>query len=302
MKAVVLEVKDGKSAILMKDGTVRKVNKAYKVGQTINISARSGSYVRYIGMVAAALVLITTGGFAYGYETVQACSYVTLDINPSIEYVMNRLDQVIGIEAINEDAVSIVDEVNDITDRKASLSEAVGNTLDVLNENGYMSEDEDVLLVDIVSDDDKRSGELRKEIDIIITGHEDDTFNVVSSGIGERNVAHERGISAGRYRMMMTQTGHDGDNTEIPDDKTLAEYKVRSVRDMLGIPQVNPDMHPDDSNPLQSEPDQPEPPQNEMPHQEQSQWESIGEEPPHQETMEQAVGLPSARSPGWIGR
>ncbi|MCR5594390.1 MAG: hypothetical protein K6G12_00950 [Lachnospiraceae bacterium] len=239
MKAVVLEVRNGKSAVLAKDGTVRQVNKEYEVGQTINIRTSSKSYARYMGLVAAALVLLTSGLFTYNFETAQACSYVTLDVNPSIEYAMNRLNEVISIEALNTDAVSIVNSVNQITPDRSSLETAMENTLTVLGDNEYLTDDEEVFLVDVVTDDAKRTGVITEELGSVVEKNSSDKFCVVSSSLSEREIAHENNISAGRYKVMVNQVSSQEGAEGSIDADTISSYKYKPVREMLGIPYVS---------------------------------------------------------------
>lgn len=67
---------------------------------------------RYIIAAAAVLLLCTTG--VYSYNNVVASSYVSLDADTSIEYTLNRKNQVLDVTALNEEAEKIVQFFFDI--------------------------------------------------------------------------------------------------------------------------------------------------------------------------------------------
>ena len=118
MKAVVLEIRKNEAAVLCKDGQIVKIRrKDLTVGETIEISAAEicpdkktvvYKQLRKYGTVAAAAAILLGFGGNHIYNTALACSYVSLDINPSIEYTLNRQDRVLDVTAVNEDAEEIV--------------------------------------------------------------------------------------------------------------------------------------------------------------------------------------------------
>ena len=115
MKAVVLETHGGFAAVLRDDGVVEKIRRSCQVGETVELEERKVvAFPKRIGRwsvaAAAALILLTSGGL-YGYNNAYAYSYVTLDINPSIEYVLNRKNEILRVTALNDDAQAIVESV-----------------------------------------------------------------------------------------------------------------------------------------------------------------------------------------------
>lgn len=63
-----------------------------------------------LGAICALFVLLVgTGGYTMLYVPV---SYVSIDVNPSIELSLNRLDRVICATAYNEDGASILDDIS----------------------------------------------------------------------------------------------------------------------------------------------------------------------------------------------
>ena len=120
MKSVVLEIKGKFAAVLSDDGSIKKVkNRNYAVGQEIwsiqkeeDLKMKNLPITKKIALCAscAAIMLFGTGAGVWVYAA--PYSYVSLDVNPSIEYTLNRLDRVIKVKAVNDDGQAILDEVN----------------------------------------------------------------------------------------------------------------------------------------------------------------------------------------------
>ena len=171
MKAVVLEIKEKWAAVLCEDGVIRKVKKGnFKVGDSFDFEAENHGKVVSIGSLrrnmvgsAAALFLIVAGvAGTYSYNNVLACSYVSLDINPSIEYTLNRQDKVVAVKGLNNDGQEIADELLSV--RKTTLKEALKETKQLLTQKNYLKSgsSEDVL-IDISANNSARTDALKKE-------------------------------------------------------------------------------------------------------------------------------------------
>lgn len=214
MKAVVLEIRKKEAAVLVEDGQIIKIRRLdLQPGDTVEISEAelqkdrtrhfSGKITRYATAAAIALVLLGGGG-THIYNTALACSYVSLDINPSIEYVLNRQNEILDVLAVNDDAKEIVAELKEEGIRKDSLSEALKKTTEILEINGYITEDTDYVIVNVASDDKKRSKNLKKQANKVFDEiNKKNTDNVhltlTDSSIEQRKKAKELGISAGKY-------------------------------------------------------------------------------------------------------
>ena len=238
MKAVVLETRKNEAAVLCKDGQIVKIRrKGLVAGQTIELSdaeIRQDKKVvfykklRQYGSVAAAAALLLGFGGNHIYNTAIACSYVSLDINPSIEYTLNRQDCVLDVTAVNEDAEEIVEQLKEQGIKKESLADAISMTADLLQENGYITEAEtDYILINVASDSDKRSETLKKEaqsvFDKINTENEDNIhLTMTESTISERKEARSQGVSAGEYKEIQSI-----------GDEDVSKYKDMKVKELL---------------------------------------------------------------------
>ena len=255
MKAVVLEIKENWAAVLCEDGVVRKIKKGkLSVGDSLDISPEScgkilslGSFRRYIAGSAAALFLLTAGaGGVYSYNTVWACSYVSLDINPSIEYTLNRQNYVIKVKGLNEEGQGIVDELMKTSLHHATLEETLEQTKLILSQKKYLNSDAgEYVLINVSASNDRRMNILQKEaLSAFSTEQTQGKLNLVLTGstLKEHKTASSLGISTGTYQQIQyikTKSQKDG-NESSTDAKTFAiqpadivKYKNYTVSELL---------------------------------------------------------------------
>ena len=255
MKAVVLEIKENWAAVRCEDGVVRKIKKGkLSVGDSLDISPESrgkilslGSFRRYLAGSAAALFLLTAGvGGLYSYNTVWACSYVSLDINPSIEYTLNRQNYVIKVKGLNEEGQGIVDELMKTSLHHATLEETLEQTKLILSQKKYLNSDAgEYVLINVSASNDKRMNILQKEaLSAFSTEQTQGKLNLVLTGstLKEHKTASSLGISTGTYQQIQyikAKSQKDG-NESSTDAKTFAiqpsdivKYKNYTVSELL---------------------------------------------------------------------
>ncbi len=251
MKAVVMEMNNNICSVLCDDGAFRKLKGSYEIGQEIDVvpgkrnyclplgkKTKQRSYTGYIAGLAAAAVLFLAVG---SYETVFAYSYVTLDVNPSIEYTLNRLNRVIKVSALNEDASTIVESLNSSV-RLNTLSDAVSKTIDTLQEYEYLIEDDSSVLVDVVSGSDSVTELLTSSVTTSVEDYDNITVSIITSDENDRAAANENGISTGRYEAMKLSEEKETDtkSTEAPEDlqeydseEKIDRYRHMSVKEIV---------------------------------------------------------------------
>ena len=250
MKAVVLEIKEKWAAVLCEDGVIRKVKKGnFKVGDSFDFEAENHKKVVSIGSLrrnmvgsAAALFLIVAGvAGTYSYNNVLACSYVSLDINPSIEYTLNRQDKVVAVKGLNNDGQEIVDELLSV--RKVTLKEALQETKQLLTQKNYLKSgsSEDVL-IDISANNSARKDTLKKEaLSVFDTEQTKGELNLVltESDLKEHKRASSLGISTGEYKQIQyiknkpEKVGDNQYNDYVLQASDIAIYKDYTVSQLL---------------------------------------------------------------------
>ena len=93
---------------------------------------KKGIMKTVILIAAVLVVLLSIGSWAYA----SPYTFVSLDVNPSIEFTLNRFNRVIDVKAINDDGSEILVSLkNDIMNN--SIDDAVAETVEKIKENGY---------------------------------------------------------------------------------------------------------------------------------------------------------------------
>ena len=80
----------------------------------------------------AGAAAVTLG--ALGFYFLAPSGYIALDLNPSIEIRTNRLDQVVSVKAVNEDAKRLLADYK-VTDH--DLEDVLEDMVDLLDGGGY---------------------------------------------------------------------------------------------------------------------------------------------------------------------
>ena len=229
MKAIVMEVKDGYAAVLREDGVFEKIKRDCSVGETIeleaaglkapgatasavtassgqtNVRKTAAKKLSFPGarnlVAAAAAALFIVSGVGYQKMSVEAYSYVTVDVNPSIEYTLNRMNQVINVEAVNEEAEEIVAQLKAADINHKSLSDNMEETENLLKEAGYITDDEDYILMNVVSKNEAHKERIESEVNKFAEnpGRQKDTFVITEGTTEDRTHAREYRMSTGRF-------------------------------------------------------------------------------------------------------
>ena len=246
MKGVVLEVRDGCSAILLEDGTVVKRPTTYGIGETVDVSAtvsKMPAKTRLSRIVAAvaAFAVVFTGGGTYAYLDATAMSQISLDVNPSLEYELNHFDKIVSVRDENDDAKEVVEQLYEEGVKGDTLTEALAKTEDILKDLGYLAEEDDpYILVSVCSGSQKKYAQLTAEIESQLSS---ETYNVTVYEITKENKkeADELGLSGGRYAVMKSDEERLSASIDEKEQKAAVPklsdpveyYKTSAVRTLI---------------------------------------------------------------------
>jgi len=138
MKSVIVEIRGKYAAALSEDGSIIKVrNNGYEVGQQIDTGMTFHAIPqRFIAIAACIALLLISGLGAYTYFT--PYSYVSLDVNPSVEFILNRFDCVLSVEGVNDDGQAIVENIELSKLRNRHIDYAVVHTVSEISKHGYL--------------------------------------------------------------------------------------------------------------------------------------------------------------------
>ena len=129
-------------------------------GKVICMEERRNKFnLAKLGAVAAA-VLMVVGAFSF-ISSGKMDSTVFLDVNPSIELVVNKNDRIKSARALNQDAELIIADMNlKNTDLEVGVNAIIGSML----KNGYISDLSNSILVSVENNDKTKNEELQNKI------------------------------------------------------------------------------------------------------------------------------------------
>ena len=220
MKAVVMEIRDGYAAVLVKGGSIERIrDKGYKPGQEIEMPRKiiefSGAF-RIMTAAAAFILLFFGAGITYR-RNIKESAYVTVDVNPSLEYAINKKCKVLNVTALNDDAKAIAKSLQDNGIKGEDLGAALESTKAELYKAGFLGEEKDnVMLVSVISDDILVRKDLKLAAETVASEEDIEVF-VVESTMSERKEAKEQGVSTGRYEVSKKAADENGSSAKSPE-------------------------------------------------------------------------------------
>ncbi len=252
MKMVITDIKDNTAVGLGVDGTfVRLRQHGYAVGQTVEIK-RSPRVIRLAAACAAAVMILGGSGVA---AVRLPYSYVTLDINPSVKYTLNVFNRVLTVSAVNEDAKSIVDAIEEENVAYATLDDAIEMTIEQCQTEGYIEQDdEDYVVLAVTSRSDGKTTSLSRQLGSSDYGGGHISTKVVSTTISRMKEAEQMGTTPGKLTIIGEMQESTGD-TQAPDqwinvpvrDIIRATERGEYRENSQGVPARNPNREDGDS-------------------------------------------------------
>lgn len=173
------------------DQELKQRTKAYLFQEMQKRKAKPRHGFRY-AFAAAACVLVLALGLGGQYLVVSPVSYISVDINPSVELSLNRLDRVIDASAYNKDGKNILKDLNL---KGATYAAAINEIADKAEQQGYLKKKYS-FEVSVISRDKEK---LIKGIEDC-SGYQKYSGTCHSISPEERSQAHEHGLSFGKYR------------------------------------------------------------------------------------------------------
>lgn len=231
MKGIVLDIEEGKAAILTEDGEVRGIeDRQYRIGEEVVLPEspriRAG-LLRWGAGVAAAFVLFTAGAFAYTTPN----AYISVDVNPSVEIAINVFDRVIDVEAVNDDGGELI---SSLPLKHMNIEKAMELLTDKLIEGNYISNDENGGVIIATSGDNPKKAEklaikleekVRKCID-----EEGKTAVVESEAVGLERVkeAEQLGVTPGKLNLVEKLVK----SSPVPEEIVIEEWLDKPVKEI----------------------------------------------------------------------
>lgn len=233
MKAVIVECSNGAAVALCDDGSFRKLkNRGYSIGQELLIQQKHtpNRMVQKLSICASlALVLLSFAGIG-SHSYVEPYSYVSLDINPSIEYALNRYDKVISVAGINTEGQQVVSSIEaDI--KNQNITTALGVTIGQLEKEHYiMQENYNHVIVSVYSTNDTKAQSIASRVNTF-SAEKSDICSIDTIPVSKevKDDADSLGITPGKLALIhaVAETTSDS-NFDVAEwtDKTVSELET----------------------------------------------------------------------------
>lgn len=192
-----------------------------------------------IAAVCAASVLgaFVVGAYAYYTPT----SYVSLDVNPSIEYALNTFGRVLSVKGVNDDGEDILEDIGLTRLQNKAIDKAIRETINAIAKLGYFPEDSEGGVVIAVSDKkaekaEKLSEQLKEMVEQA-TQEEQLDVDVESMAVGEERVEEARslGVTPGKLNLVEKLK----ESAEDPDDIDIEAWLNKPVKDIMKQTKAN---------------------------------------------------------------
>lgn len=246
MKSVVVEIKAGYAAVLSEDGCISKIkNRNYIIGQVIEIKSSKFKNINKLVMCSAltAMIAIAGGITLWAYKT--PYSYVSLDVNPSIEYSLNRFDKVISVTAVNDDGQEILNELELDKLENQNIEDAVAETVNQISKDGYFDNniDNDIeggIIIATSGEDLEKSDELAEKLQKSLENEieeigEDIKLETISVGLERVQKAKELGVTPGKLNLVEKLQNSSTD----PESIVVEEWLNKPVKDIMSAIKEN---------------------------------------------------------------
>lgn len=192
--------------------------------------------------VAAALVLVCLGGYlglSYANRAdlpaeYSVASVITLDVNPSLNIVMDESDKVLEVQPLNDDAKTVIGDM-DFTG--SSLDVTVNALIGSMLVNGYLDDIRNSILVSVENGDSAKAESLQQQVsDLISSAVGDGGFEAsvltqtVTATSESAALAEQYGISEGKAELILKVCAADPTLTA----ESLAPLSVNDISLIAG--------------------------------------------------------------------
>ena len=200
-----------------KESTKQYLSKKYREGLRMNHHRT----MKYAVSVVCTMLFLVIGGVGFAWMRTPV-SYVSIDVNPSIELGLNRFDRVVSTKAYNAEGEAILDELSLKWKRYTDALHAV---IECEGMRAYLADGEEPVLA--VAADQTRGQELEQGVRRC-SGHMRHHCQNVSVDLDMASQAHHSDLSVGKYYAYLQLSQYDSSVT-VDDcrEMSMAEINAR---------------------------------------------------------------------------
>ena len=152
-------------------------------------------------------------------------SVITIDVNPSIEINLNKNNEVISINALNEDSKKLLKNKKF---KDKGLEETLVTLIDLLKENNYLNSDTNTILINVDTDNENLSSIVEDSINKITKEKGINTEIIMLAVLKTpelKELADQNNISISKAYYIQEQIKDE-------DNLTIADLKDASINDI----------------------------------------------------------------------
>ncbi|GFI61432.1 anti-sigma-I factor RsgI7 [Clostridiales bacterium] len=176
-------------------------------------------YRSYVAACASLLFILIGGHWLYFTPIVE----ISLDINPSIELSLNRLERLISVNGLNDDGLELTNTL-DIKFKK--YTDAINQILGSENIANLMSNNE-IMTITVTGPEGTKSEKVLLEIEACTVKHNNTYCYFAHSE--DVAAAHELGLSYGKYRALLEIQTLDPDISH----EEIHDMTMREIHDLI---------------------------------------------------------------------
>lgn len=156
----------------------------------ISFNSRKNNTRRYLA-IAAAFAVVVCAVFAFYSPSNKIASVIEIDVNPSIEISADKNDKIIEVVPLNQDGVTIIDDMNF---KGVDLNIAINALIGSMLKNGFITETQNAVLVSVSNESKDKQSQLIQQVSEDIN----DALTVakVQGAVLTQSFAHEATVAA----------------------------------------------------------------------------------------------------------
>ncbi|ADL08767.1 anti-sigma factor domain-containing protein [Thermosediminibacter oceani] len=167
MKGVIVDIEGEHIIVVTPRGDFKRIYNAYKgrqIGDEVDFpetAANRPVFWKIASLAAVFVILAVTAGYGFA-AFFHPVTYVTMDVNPSVEMSLNRFNRVIDVEGLNDDGARLV---GDRTSFRAKPPEKVVRMLLYRAKEQNLLGPDSVVMFTVSNVHDKKMPELEKKLE-----------------------------------------------------------------------------------------------------------------------------------------
>ncbi|AGK98550.1 anti-sigma-I factor RsgI family protein [Clostridium pasteurianum] len=244
---MITRFKSALDQIKVEDALISKTEVYLKDSLTKNRNSKINEFIKWrlvplkkkLAIATCCLVVLLTLGVGSGvysyYQT--PVSYLSLDINPSVELGINTFGRVVKAEGYNNDGKNIL---NGINVKGSDITTAVDTLVTSAVKNGYIAKDGSTVISFTSETDDKNTAtNLETEAETganeaLTTSGEKAEVLKDNVALARRDEARKLGITPGKLNLIQKLQ-------KVDPTATVDQYKDAKVKDIMKAIQNNTD-------------------------------------------------------------